>query len=476
MIRVCSHYIDGRSHESARAPGLERRNPRTDEVVARFAAGTAADVELAVSSASRALKEPAWRDMSASSRSRLLLSAADAIAANREALANIEASETGKPLTHAREDIERGVDLWRYAAALVLTEKGEAHRALDENGAFAFTLVQPVGVVALITPWNFPFLVAAERLPFLLAAGCTTVWKPSEFTGGSALFTAKLLTDVGFAPGVVNVVTGSGAETGNALVTHQDVAMISFTGSSENGRAVMASASTTFKRLSLELGGKSPILVFADADLEAAVGAVVEGFTHNAGQCCTALTRLLVQRSVADVFEQKLAAALSSRAADFTQPAATEPAKAKLSKYVELGLASAARVLRGSSDHSSRGSNPAVFVSLPKHSAVRDEEIFAPVLTFDSFEDEEEAIRMANDTPFGLAASFWTGDFSRGLRLAQRVNAGRLWINSRQSNYPQLPVGGMGASGFGREAGSSGIRTYSEVKTVITTLAAVPVR
>ncbi len=466
-MRSGALFIDGRSVDSSGSRRIERRDPRADKVVATFADASNDDVNLAVASAQRALHDQTWQGISSLERSRVLNRAADLLASRHSELAEIEAEETGKPREQATDDILRGVDLWRYAAAATLTASGEAHTALGIDGAFGVTLIEPVGVVGLITPWNFPFLVAAERLPFLLAAGCTAVWKPSEYTSGSALLTAKVLINAGVPPGVVNVVTGSGAATGQFLVEHPDVAMISFTGSSENGRSVMATASKTFKRLSLELGGKNPVIVFDDADLRSAAEAVIEGFTHNAGQCCTATTRLLVQRGVADAFEKRLAEALAERR--FDQPPATSAQRAKIAKYLELGTATAARVTRALSVGDG-ATAPTVFVSLPKASAVRADEIFAPLLTFDTFSDEDDAIAQANNTNFGLAAAFWTGDLARGLRLAHRVKAGRIWVNSKQVNFPHLPVGGFGASGFGREAGSSGLRTYSEVKTVITTL------
>ena len=454
------------------AAPLLRYHPADGRLVARYAAGGAVDVAVAVTAARQALAGT-WQELSSAQRSELLLTCAQALRAQLPRLAQCEADETGKPLADAQSDILGGIALWRHAAAAARCQHGQWHGALSD-GLEALTFSQPVGVVGLITPWNFPFIVAAERLPFMLAAGCTVVCKPSEHASGTALLMAEILVDAGLPAGVFNVVSGLGETAGAALVAHPDVAMISFTGSTANGRRVMAAAAPGLKRLSLELGGKSPVLVFDDADLPRAVDAVISGFTHNAGQCCIATSRLLVQGGVREQFLALLRARLAVRwPAGALQPLANRQQFDRVSQMQRLGAATGRLVagcVSSSAPASAQGGwfvPPSVFDDLPAESPLWQQEIFGPVLAVRSFADEAQAIEMANDTEFGLAAAIWTADRARAMRCARAIRAGRLWINSAQDNFPELPVGGMGASGMGREAGSSGIATYSDIKTVI---------
>lgn len=468
--RAYELWIDG-ARTPAVNPGarLERRSPATGEVVASWPAATEHDVARAVAAAKAAGEAAPWRDASGAQRASLLLAAADAIAAREDELARILVEEVGKPAKGALAEVREGIALWRYAASALRALHGESYPELAP-GIDGMTLLEPVGVVGLVVPWNFPFIVAAERLPFMLAAGCTVVEKPSEHTSGAALFTAEVLHAAGVPRGVYNVVTGWGHEAGAALVASPDVAMISFTGSTENGKRVMEAASRTLKRVSLELGGKSPVVVFADAALDEAIDGVVAGFTENAGQCCIATSRLLVEASVAERFSARLAERLGELAAAgaFVQPAATDAQHAKVRSYIELG-AREGTLVRGRvpGGDPKEPIAPTVIAGLPPSSRVIADEVFGPVLSVQTFAGEDEAIRLANDTAFGLAACVWSGDVARAWRVARRIKAGRLWINSAQRNFPELPVGGYGASGIGREAGTLGIRTYSEVKSVI---------
>lgn len=459
-----SLFIGGRPVEASTSERIERRNPSTGEIVSTYADAGRGDVEDAVCAALNAL--PAWRDLSPSDRSALLLRAAEGLQSAEERLARTLMREVGKPIEQSLAEVREGVSLWRYAAASLRSIHGEFYPAVAP-GTQAFTIIEPVGVVGLILPWNFPFIVSAERLPFILAAGCTVVVKPSEYASGSAFEVGEILDRAGLPAGVYNVVSGYGATAGAALVGAEDVAMISFTGSTDNGRRVMELASRTLKRVSLELGGKSPVIVFADAVLDEAVDGVIGGFTYNAGQCCIATSRLLVERSIADKLKAKLVARLEemrTAGAAFDQPSATEPQQRRVRDYVELARATAHTVYSGEAAGDSR---VAVFDQVPIDSPITRDEIFGPVLSVYEFDSEEEAIALANQTRYGLAACVWSGDARRAMRVARRIRAGRLWINSPQLNYPEVPIGGMGASGIGREAGSMGIRTYSEIKSVI---------
>ena len=459
-------YIDG-AYVSSTGRRIERRSPVTGEVVATFACAGHSETDSAVASARAAFASPQWRGLSASERSALILRAADAIAESEDELSEVIASEVGKPLDQARAEVREGCALWRYAAGALRSLHGEFYPSLGPD-THGYTMFEPVGVVGLILPWNFPFIVSAERLPFILAAGCTVVAKPSEYAAGASFIVADALQRAGFPKGVYNVVTGLGADAGQALVASPDVAMISFTGSTENGRRVAETAARTFKRVSLELGGKSPCIVFANADLDKAVEGVIAGFTYNAGQCCIATTRLLVERSCATEFKALLVQRLRERAASYSQPPATQAQQDKIAKAVTHGMREG-KVLFGGPEDATGGASflPMVFDDLPADSAVARDEVFGPVLSVHSFETEDEAVALANDTVYGLAACIWNGDVPQAMRIAQRVRAGRLWINSAQQNFPELPVGGFGASGIGREAGTSGIRSYCEIKSVI---------
>ncbi|MBF0543584.1 MAG: aldehyde dehydrogenase family protein [Candidatus Riflebacteria bacterium] len=468
LINNFDLFIDGSWAQSEVSDRIERTHPGSGELVSTYARGTKGDVEKAVSAANKAFQGP-WRTLTAQQRSDLLFEGAGALFAQREKLAGIESTETGKPFKHALDDICNGIQLWKYAASSLRTLHGEIYPSLDPN-FLGMTFFEPVGIVGLITPWNFPFIVAAERLPFILAAGCTIVCKPSEYASGTSLFTAEILSEAGFPPGVVNVVTGFAENVGIPLVEHPKVAMISFTGSSENGRRVMETASKTLKRLSLELGGKSPILVFADANLDAAADGVIAGFTHNAGQCCIATTRLLVERSIASRFETILTQKLRSNFGEGKpQPVATLPQFNKVANSIKDGN-NTGRCLFGEQPGNPADGlfvQPHVFADLPPDSPLVRNEIFGPVLTVNVFDTENEAIQLANDTIYGLAATIWSEDQCKAVRVTKAIRAGRIWLNSQQVNFPELPVGGFGASGIGREAGSTGIRTYSEIKTII---------
>lgn len=462
-------FIDGQHVALETLDNIDRKNPRDGTSLASYPRCGSQEINAAVRSAVRAMQpDTEWCRLSNEARHDLLLAAANLLASSEQELARIEADETGKPITDALGDIRSGIRLWRYAAASLRSLGGEYYPNLA-TGTQGLTLLEPVGVVALILPWNFPFIVSSERLPFMLAAGCPVVIKPSEFASGTAIKTGQLLHLAGFPPGTINVVTGYGPEAGQALVEHPEVAMISFTGSTDNGRQIMASAAKTLKRVSLELGGKSPIIVFADANLEAAAEAVINGFTHNAGQCCIATSRLVLDRSIAEAFRNILKTQLEKLVRDdaFVQPLATAGQLSKVTAFVARAREEGRCVFSPSETGPENTIQPHIFDSLPENSSILRDEIFGPVLAIQYFDNDDEAIGLANDTKFGLAACIWTRNNERAMRIAHQVRAGRLWINSPQINFPELPVGGFGMSGIGREAGSSGIRSYCETKSII---------
>jgi acyl-CoA reductase-like NAD-dependent aldehyde dehydrogenase len=440
--------------------------PATEAVLEELPRAGIEEVDAAVENAKRAF--PGWRAISPADRASLLFALADALAASREDLAVLEARNAGKPIADARGEMDMVVATFRYYA-------GAPERLLGDTipvaGGQAFTVREPLGVVALIVPWNFPLTIASWKLAPALAAGNTVVLKPAELTPLTAVRFASIALDAGIPEGVVNVVVGPGTVCGRRLVEHPDVAKVAFTGSTEVGRSIAAGAAATIKRVTLELGGKSPNLVFADADLESAASAAPTAVFGNAGQDCCARSRILVQRSVLDRFMDALEDAVESiRVGD------------PLDEATQMGpLISAARrdavasFVNGEAPVAIRGSAPdgpgywfAPTVLCPVDPGARAarEEIFGPVATVIPFEDEDDAVRLANDTIYGLSGSIWTRDGARALRVARAINAGVLSINSNTSVRVATPFGGFKQSGYGRELGPHALDAYTEVKSI----------
>ena len=444
---------------------IERRNPSSGNVVAKYINGSNFDIDYASEIALGTLKSGAWSELSREKKSSILLKVANGIESRIEELSIVESLETGKSINDARSDINNGIKYWEYAASIVRVEYGEFINNIGSNKG-AYTIYDPVGVVAIILPWNFPFIVLSERLPFILAAGCSVVAKPSEYASGTCLILGEILKDAGMANGVYNVITGHGSSIGNYLVSNKNIAMVSFTGSTQNGKSVMKTASNTLKKVSLELGGKSPIIVFSDCDLDKAVDAVINGFTDNAGQCCIATSRLLVDDGIYGKLKEKIIRKLNE--IDFQQSLATDDQFNKVKSYIDRAKEiSGLDIVGGEIDEKKLFISPTIVEYHDTNYEIYKEEIFGPVLAVTVFKTEEEAIQLANNTEYGLAASIWTSNMAKANRIVRKINAGRFWINSQQVNYPELPVGGLGISGIGREAGSQGILIYSEIKSVI---------
>jgi acyl-CoA reductase-like NAD-dependent aldehyde dehydrogenase len=467
-------FIGGRFTSGISGQYITRLSPGHGVPVAEWPSGIAADAEAAIAAARQAFDKGPWPRMSAGARAAVLFKIADLIEQNADDLGFIECLETGKPLTQAIGEIRGAVDVWRFAAGAARTMSGESFNNLGER-VLAMVLRQPLGVIGVITPWNFPFFILAERLPVLLAAGCTAVIKPAEATSGSSLRLCELLQQAGLPDGVVNVVSGRGSVVGQVLLDSAEVDMVSFTGSTGIGRKAIEASAASVKKLGLELGGKNPHIVFADADLDDAADGVAFGMAFNAGQCCVGGSRLVVQRSIAEAFTKKLAEKMQRIRVgdpldDQTQVGALfdEAHMKKVLGYVDEGVRQGASIVCGGGRTASdRGwfVAPTLLTNVAAGTPLLREEIFGPVLAVVPFDDYDDAIRIANDSEFGLSASIWTKDINQALRAVRDVQAGRVWVNTTLDNGPETPLGGMKQSGLGRDAGLSGIEEYTEVKT-----------
>lgn len=471
-------FIDGKSREPASGAWFPSHDPYRGTPWARIANGNSSDVDEAVEAAHRALTSGPWPELTASGRGALLCRLGDAVAANARRLAEIEVRDNGKLFTEMHGQLSYLPQWFHYYGGLADKVEGTVP-PLDKKGYFAFTRKEPVGVVGIITPWNSPLLLLAWKLAPALAAGCTVVVKPSEFTSASTLELARVLDDAGLPAGVFNVVTGFGEDVGAPLVAHPLVRKISFTGSDSTGRNIGATAGRELKRVSLELGGKSPNVVFADADLEAAVNGVVSGIFAATGQTCIAGSRLLVQESVHDeVVDQVVKLAASARMGDpmaeTTQvgPITTRAQYTKVLDYLAVAREEGAHAVLGGhpADRPECGDGwfvePTVFTGVDNSMRIAQEEVFGPVLAVIPFRDEDHAVAIANDVRFGLGAGVWTSDIGRAFRMAERIQSGTVWVNTYRAVSYLTPFGGVKDSGIGRENGRHAIDAYLEDKTV----------
>lgn len=471
------HYIAGqwRASESGRVEPII--NPATEDVLAQVAWGDSADVDAAVSAATKATL--VWSRTSGRQRADYLRAIALGVARERDNLARLQTANNGKPIAESRVDVDDVIATFDYYAGLAQDlDAGQDNPVALPNAAFEASLrYEPCGVVALIVPWNFPMVTTAWKLAPALAAGCCVVLKPSEITPLPELALAEVIDSVGLRAGVFNLVVGGGAEVGAAMVAHPGVRKVSFTGSTAIGRVVMKSAADDIKNVSLELGGKSAALVFADADIERALDIVCQGIFYNAGQMCSATSRLLVERTVADDFirglKRRAEAIVVGDPMDGRTtmgPLTTRQQYRKVLKYIEQGVAAGLhRVTGGRPVGSTKGFYlaPTIFADVPVDSPLWREEIFGPVLCVNTFESEQEAISMANQSEFGLVATVLTGDKERADRVSAALDVGLVWVNSPQVIFPQTSWGGMKKSGIGRELGPWGMRAFQEIKHVV---------
>ena len=468
------NFIAGQFVDAADGGIIPRESPAHGRVVSYYPASTRGDAEAAIAAARDSFDAGDWAFVYGGDRARVLRDVAQKIRQNADELALIETLETSKPLDAAHGEVMFAADLWDYAAGAARMLSGDSLNTLGAS-MLGLVLREPIGVVGIITPWNFPLLILSERLPFALAAGCSVVVKPSEFTSGTALMLGRYLKEVGLPDGVCNIVSGTGDPVGQALLDSDDVDMVAFTGSTRIGRAAIAASAGNIKKLSLELGGKSPSVVFADCDLEAAVDGVIKAATVNMGECCIAGSRLLVQDNVAEEFQGRLATRLQDlRMGDPLEPGSRIGAIINQAQFdritglVREGVAEGARIVCGGDPEGHTGLfyPPTVLAGVTPDMRIAREEIFGPVLSVMSFKTLDEAISLANDTEYGLAAYVWTNDLSTALSCSRRIRAGRVWVNSALAGFPELPLGGFKQSGNGRETGRFGVEEYTELKSV----------
>lgn len=468
-------FINGDFVDAEGGRTLDVLNPHDNSVIAQIAEGRAPDIDRAVAAAKAAF--PAWRDLGASDRGLLLLRLADKIEQNREQLARLEATDTGHPIRDCLNlDVPRTVLCFRYFGGMA--DKLEGSVIPVDAGFLNYLQREPLGVVGQIVPWNFPLMFTSWKMAPALAAGNTVVLKPAEITPLSTLRIAELMREVGFPPGVVNIVPGFGNTAGQRLAEHPDVAKIAFTGSTATGRKIVEASAGNLKKVQLELGGKGPNIVFADANIPMAVGGSAFGIFHNQGQACIAGSRLILHEKIADQFLDKFVGLAKTIKLGNPLDPATEmgPLTSKLHQervldYVRIAHQEGAEILTGGKvpDDPALADGcyvePTVVTARPED-RVCQEEVFGPFVSVNTFADDDEALAIANGTAYGLGSGFWTSDLTRAHRLARNIHAGMVWINTYKRVHPASPFGGVGQSGYGREMGFDVMREYTQAKSV----------
>lgn len=487
MLPTYQHYIDGKWCEPNSKNYLESINPFTAKPWCLIPRGDAEDINLAVSAAHRAFTHGEWPQMTATARGVLLRKLGDLVAANAKHLAEIESTDNGKLIAEMSLQLNYVPQWLYYYGGLADKIEGQV-LPIDKADMFNFTNYEPLGVVGGITPWNSPLLIMIWKLAPALAAGNTFVLKPSEFTSASAFEFAKLVDQAGFPPGVFNVVSGTGIEVGDALTSHPLVAKISFTGGTQTGKHIYQQAANGIKKVSLELGGKSPNIVFADADIDNAAKGVISGIFAATGQTCIAGSRLLVEKSIHDeLLEKVIAIAKTAQMGDplsfDTQvgPVTTYPQYEKVLNYLAIAKSEGAKCVLGGAKATRPECGagwfiePTIFTNVNNNMRIAQEEVFGPVLSVIPFEDEEDAIEIANNVVYGLAAGLWTQNMRRAFNVSKRLQAGTVWVNTYRALSYMSPFGGYKQSGIGRESGQDAIYQYLQPKCVwISTSESVP--
>jgi 5-carboxymethyl-2-hydroxymuconic-semialdehyde dehydrogenase len=475
------HFIDGKPCDSIGGATFDVLDPVSNRTYATAAAGQAEDVDAAVAAAQRAFTEGPWPTMAPRARARVLNRVADLVESRDARLAELETFDTGLPITQALGQAQRAAENFRFFADLIVAQTDDAYKVPGRQ--INYVNRKPVGVAGLITPWNTPFMLESWKLAPAIAAGCTVVLKPAEFTPLSASLWAEIFTEAGLPQGVFNLVNGIGEDAGAALVAHPGTRLISFTGETTTGQTIFRAAAPHLKGLSMELGGKSPVVIFADADLDAALDSSLFGVFSLNGERCTAGSRILVQRGVYDEFVQRFAERARTIVVGDPHDPKTEVGALvhpehyeRVLGYVEIGRTEGRLVAGGARpDYLPEGNYlaPTVFADVPSTARIFQEEIFGPVVALTPFADEAEAVALANDVKYGLAGYVWTRDLTRGHRVAQSIEAGMVWLNSHNVRDLRTPFGGVKASGLGHEGGHRSIDFYTEEQAVHVTLGEV---
>ena len=482
-VRTYQNYMNGQWAASVSGETFPVYDPSTEEVIAQVASSNAADVDKAVKAARAAFDSGPWLSTTAQDRGRILFKLAEKIRQNNAQLAELECRNTGKPIVEAEYDIADVATCFEYYGGLANKVTGSVNPV--PANALSFTMREPIGVAGQIIPWNYPLLMAAWKLAPAIAAGCTCVLKPAEQTPLTALEFANHFEEAGLPPGVVNIVNGFGESAGAAIVAHPNVDKIAFTGSAAVGKIIVKSAADTLKRVTLELGGKSPNIFFPDADWEAAVDGALFGVFINQGEVCSAGSRILVEKKIYPKFVEamtekakriKLGAPLERDTK--MGPLVSKAQYDRVNSYLDLGKKEAKVAIGGGRPKQfTKGYyvEPTIFYDVANSARIAREEIFGPVASVIPFDGESEAIRIANDTPYGLAAAVWTRDIYKAFRVVKSLRAGIIWVNHMQPTYVEAPWGGYKQSGFGRELGPWGLEEYLETKQVFVNLDETPI-
>ncbi len=481
-------YINGEWTEGTSGKTLNSVNPATGEIIAEVCESSIEDTQKAIQAAKQSFYETrTWRDADAQSRSDMLLKIADLVEENLEEIAKIESMDNGKPLREAEADVDDAVHCFRYYAGIIRTPENGVYNVNGNFGEMhSYTVTEPVGVCALITPWNFPFLMGVWKLAPALAAGNSIIFKPSSETVLSTIKMFEIFHKAGLPNGVVNLVIGPGRTVGNLLAESHDVDMVTFTGSTAVGQSIMRAAAGNVKKIGLELGGKSPNIIFADVDLDFAVEWAMMGIFFNQGEVCCAGSRIIIEKSIKDEFLKRFA----QRANNMTLgnpldnpdmgPLVSKKHLEDVLNYIEIGKKEGAKLVCGGSRYTEGECKkgyfvrPTIFDECTGNMTIVKEEIFGPVVTIQTFETEEEAVAIANDTVYGLAGAVFTNDGTRALKVIKELRAGITWINCYNPAFSEAPWGGYKMSGIGRELGSHGLEEYQEIKQININLSKEP--
>ena len=488
-MKICKNYINGEWVESVSGKTAPTYNPANGEILAEVVQSGLEDVERAVAAAKTSFYETRdWRDMDSQTRGDILLKIADLIDKNRDELARIESMDMGKPLREAEGDVDDALHCYRYYAGLIKAPYGGVYDVNEGFGKMhSFTIHEPVGVVALISAWNFPFVMGSWKIAPAMAAGNSIIFKPASNAVMSNVKMFEILEEAGVPKGAANLILGPGGSVGEALASHKDIGMVTLTGSTAVGQSIMRCAANNVKKIGLELGGKSPNIIFADVDLEAAVEWAMIGIFFNQGEVCCAGSRIFVQKGIYDKFVAELAERFNRVKVGLpwledTQMGAQIDGRQveKILSYIEIGKQEGARLVCGgekvTTDGLEKGNfiKPTIFADVTNDMRIAQEEIFGPVVCILPFETEDEVIAMANDSEYGLGGAVWTRDINRALRVAKGVETGRMWVNTYNALPAGAPFGGYKLSGIGRETDKTTMRHYMQTKNIFINLSEKP--